>query len=157
MLAFGENGVAAVRLTPDGSGGIRFDEVFRLGLNPISSFDLGDLTGDGYDDIILGKPDGYVFVLDNRGKIVAQTLAGDQVWAVKRLRTRRGAVIAVAVDDDLAFYDTELHPIARTSPGRITAIDCVSGEDQDDLFIFGATRWYAAKVHLPAFERGPKP
>lgn len=145
-----QNGVAALKLTPAENGGIEFDEVFRLPINPVSCYDLGDVDGDGYDDIVFGKLDGYVFMVDNNGQVLAHTLAADQVWAVQLLRARGGQmIVAVAVDDDLAVYDTQLNPLARTSVGRITALDCVPGEAEDDLVIFGATRWMAARVKLP--------
>ncbi len=153
ILAVGENGLVAFTVTPNDDASVDLNEVYKLEINPITCFDLGDFNDDGANDIVIGKADGYVFCIDNRGHVIAKALAGHQVWAVQHLRLAVDRmVIAVAVDEHLQFYDGQLRPLARTAIGRITAMDRLTGRDADQLILFGSAKWSVVTVNIPEFD-----
>jgi len=52
---------------------------FRLNMSPISSCIHADLDGDGQREIIIGRLDGFVMVLDAKGKVLSRKAIGEPV------------------------------------------------------------------------------
>ncbi len=147
ILCIGQQGLAAIKLTSAADEKIGFKEVFRLPVNPISCYDVADMNGDGFDDIVFGKPDGYVFMIDNTGKVLANELLGDNVSAIQVLQAGDGrTIIAAVIDGNLTFCDPNLMVLARTDVKGVTALGCLPRQDGDTLVIFGARRWWAARL-----------
>jgi len=146
ILCVGEQGLAALKLTPTDSDGIEFTEVFHVPVNPISCYDLADINGDGYADIVFGKPDGYIFVVDNTGHMLAHQQLGDGVSDVQVVRCKDGQrIIAAVIDGDLTFCDTKLSVLAHTDIRQVTGLDCLRDGEEEILVVFGAQRWWAAR------------
>jgi hypothetical protein len=96
---------------------------------------------------VFGKPDGYSFVVDNTGRLLAHRQLGDSVSDVQVVRCKNGQrIIAAVIDGDLTFCDTKLTVLARTDIRQVTGLDCLREDEEEILVVFGAQRWWAARL-----------
>ncbi len=80
---------------------------------PITAFDVADADGDGRDDILIGKEDGYVLVLDTiTGQPKTRLLIGQPITGLRVLPKGDAAQLVVGTNRGVEIRDMSGSPLA---------------------------------------------
>jgi len=124
VLVASDNGLGVVRPV---SG--KYD--WQKALSPMSCVVTADVDGDGQDEIVVGKRDGWLLVLSASGEVKQKAMIGDEVRAIVPLSRR----LWLATGADVRVLDAKLATLATFScpAQRIEALGkdmiLVLGED----------------------------
>lgn len=109
VLMIAQSGVAMYRIGTVSKDGWSIKTIFSHPIAPITSWAVADVNDDGIKEILLGKWSGFILVLDENGRVLAQALAGVTVSDVAIVRDQEGKThILAATDDGLRIYDGAL-------------------------------------------------
>jgi hypothetical protein len=94
---------------------------FRLDMSPISSCIRADLDGDGQREIIIGRLDGFVMVLNEQGKILSRTAIGEPVRDVVCVPGPTPRLLA-ACDSTTRLLSPTLHELGSSPTPKLAKL-----------------------------------
>jgi hypothetical protein len=110
---------------------LNFD--WLLNVKPINDCVIADIDGDGRQEVILAKQDGYVLIYSETGKLIESVLVGEQVRAIAAISSDDGGkTIVAALPGRLVRFSpdlTEWATIAAAEYHRLAVLD------RDDLLL----------------------
>jgi hypothetical protein len=81
-------------------------------LGPSSCVAIADLDRDGRDEIIVGKRDGWLLVLSEKGEVKEKVLVGDEIRSIVTWPSQPGR-LWIATGTDIRLLDSRLSSIAK--------------------------------------------
>ncbi len=121
-----ENGVGLLDLKK-----LDFDWVHNV--KPINNCVVADIDGDGRQEVILAKQDGYLLIYNEAGKLIRSVLMGEQVRAVAIVSWDNGRqAIVAALPGRLARLNPDLTEWTTISEGEYQRL---AVPDRDGLFL----------------------
>lgn len=140
-----ENGVGLLDLKK-----LKFD--WMQNVKPINDCMVADIDGDGSQEVILAKQDGYLLIYDDAGKLVKSVLIGEQVRSIGAVSSGDGRQIVVAaLPKRLVRFSPDLAEWVTIAPGEYQRL-AVTGRDSL-LLAFGDEAVIDALRLLPASVR----
>jgi hypothetical protein len=109
VLMIAQNGVAMYRIGTVSKSDWSIKTSFSHPIAPITGWAVADINADGMKEILLGNWSGFVLILDENGKVLAEALAGVTVYDIATVQDQKGKThILAATDDGLRVYDGAL-------------------------------------------------
>jgi hypothetical protein len=129
---------------------LKFDWIRNV--KPINDCVIADIDGDGSQEVILAKQDGYLLIYDETGKLIKSVLIGEQVRSIAAVPSGDGRQIVVAaLPKRLVSFSLDLAEWITIAPGEYQRL-AVTGKD-GLLLAFGDEAVIDALRLLPASVR----
>jgi len=121
-----ENGIGLIHLKK-----LNFD--WLLDVKPINDCVIADINGDGSQEIVLAKQDGYVLVYSEKGKLIKSALVGEHVRAVAAMSSDDGRkTVVAALPGRLARFSPDLTEWVTIAVGEYHRLATL---DRDNLLL----------------------